>query len=133
MLPMSTRSKVLIVDDERNMRATLSRILTAAGCATSVAENGEAAVELCRDEAFDTVLMDVRMPGINGVEAFREIRKTLPDCRFILMSAYAVEDLKRAALSEGAAAFLRKPLEIPRLLDLIRDCGATSGSDGPTG
>lgn len=116
--------KVLIVDDERNMRTTLSRILAAAGHTPSVAGSGEDALASCTAEAFDVVLMDVRMTGMNGVDAFRAIRAKRPGCRFILMSAYAVDDLKKAALSEGAVAFLRKPLDIQRMLRLVGADGA---------
>src|SRR5215468_4844427 len=70
---MSSGSKVLIVDDERNMRATLSRILVAAGHNAIVADSGEQAVAICDKEPFDVVLMDVRMTGMNGVDAFRVI------------------------------------------------------------
>lgn len=122
---MANGSKVLIVDDERNMRITLAQILSAAGHRASVADSGEAAVSLSQAEPFDAVVMDVRMTGMNGVEAFREIRRTHPGCRFILMSAYAMEDLRQAAIAEGVAAFLRKPLDIPRLLELLAQPGGT--------
>ena len=67
--------RILIVDDERNMRTTLADILAEEGYEVSTAESGEKAIKICRQTSFDTVLMDVRMPGIDGVEAFRRIRK----------------------------------------------------------
>ena len=67
--------KILVVDDEKNMRATLAAILEEKGYAVVEAATGERALDLCHQQAFDVVLMDVRMPGLNGVETFRKIRR----------------------------------------------------------
>ena len=111
--------RVLVVDDERNQRLTLSHILTEEGFDVSTAESGERAVRLCGERSFDVVLVDVRLPGIDGVETARRIRR-LQDPLVILMSAYRVEHLELEALAEGARAFLRKPIDPARLLDLLR-------------
>lgn len=119
--------KILIVDDEKNMRTTLADILREEGHDVSTAGTGEEAIALCsRDGGFDTVLLDVRMPGIDGVEAFRRIRRHQPGLRVIMMSAYTVTDLKRLALEEGAIAFLPKPLDVPLVLRLIRETPDTA-------
>jgi DNA-binding NtrC family response regulator len=111
--------RILIVDDEENMRRTLSDILRREGYDTTVAATGEEAVELCSKEGFDIVLMDVRMPGISGVEAFRRIRRNKEGVRVILMTAFDLDELKQAALDEGAIAFLPKPLDLEKTIDLI--------------
>jgi len=111
--------RVLIVDDEENMRRTLSDILRREGYDTTAATTGEEAVELCSKEGFDIVLMDVRMPGISGVEAFRRIRRNKEGVRVILMTAFDLDELKQAALDEGAIAFLPKPLDLEKTIDLI--------------
>ena len=119
--------KILIVDDEKNMRFTLADLLREEGHQVETASTGEEAVDLCtRDGGFDTVLLDVRMPGIDGVEAFRRIRRHQPGLRVIMMSAYTVDDLKRAALDEGAIAFLPKPLDVHLVLRLIRETPDTA-------
>ena len=115
-----SRGRILVVDDEVNMRTTLADILAYEGFDVATAESGERAVKLCRREAFDTVLMDVRMPGIDGIEATRRIRRMRPDARVIMMSAYSVEQLVEAELRQGIVAFLRKPLDAERLLELLR-------------
>ena len=112
---------ILIVDDEKNMRTTLADILVGEGFDVTMAESGEKALKLCGRQDFDMVLMDVRMPGIDGLEAFRRIRKKKSQTRVIMMSAYAVDHLERAALAEGAVAFLRKPLDPERMLLLLAD------------
>ncbi len=121
-----TRPSILIVDDEANMRLTLGDVLEEDGYDVSVADSGERAVEMCRQRAFDVVLMDVRMPGINGVDAFREIRREQLGARIILMTAYSTDELKRVAMEEGAIAFLPKPLDIENVLKLISAVKSTA-------
>lgn len=113
--------KILVADDEKNMRATLAAILEEKGYAVVEAATGEQTLDLCHQQAFDVVLMDVRMPGLNGVETFRKIRRHQDTTKVILMSAYDVDDLKRTALEEGAVAFLPKPLNVQRIMDLVQD------------
>ncbi len=117
---MSKSAEILIVDDEKNMRGTLAEILAEEGYQVRTAASGEAAVEMCQTSDFQVILMDVRMPGINGVEAFRIIRRKRHDARVILMSAYSVDELRRAALDEGAVAFLHKPLNLESVVGLIQ-------------
>lgn len=113
------RLKVLIVDDETNMRTTLGDILEDEGYEVRLATNGEEAVDLCASAEFDTLVMDYRMPGLNGLEAFRLIRRRSADARVILMSAYGAELVPLRALEEGVVAFLRKPLDVEQMLKLI--------------
>ena len=106
---------LLVVDDEPSMRSTLSEILSNEGYRVHCAGTGEEALELCQRIKPEIVLMDVRMPGINGVETFRRIRRHQEGVGVILMSAYSTEHLKDAALEEGAIAFLPKHLRKPPL------------------
>ncbi|NQT14073.1 MAG: response regulator [Planctomycetes bacterium] len=118
--------RVLIVDDEKNMRRTLAAILCDEGYHVDTAATGEEAIELCSNQGCDIVLMDVRMPGIDGVETFRRIRRHREGVRVIFMSAYSVEGLRQAALEEGAIAFLTKPLDVEKTIDLIKDVKDTA-------
>ncbi|MEM7755258.1 MAG: response regulator [Planctomycetota bacterium] len=115
----ANRPAVLVVDDERHMRTTLAEILETEGYQVETADSGEEAVQRCDQRTFDVVLMDVRMPGINGVEAFRRIREHNKQARVVLMSAFTVDDLRRVALEEGAAALLPKPLNLDTVTRLI--------------
>lgn len=121
-----SKTSVLIVDDEKNMRTTLADILAEEGYEVFTAASGEEAVEFCKTQTFDVVLMDVRMPGINGVEAFRQIRRHQEGVRVILMSAYSMDELKEAALDEGAIAFLPKPLDVERVVKLVGEVNDTA-------
>ncbi len=118
--------RILVVDDEPGMRKSLSDILLDEGYHVKLAEDGLEAVEICSQEAFDVVIMDVRMPGLNGVDAFRQIRTHQAGTRVILMSAFGVDDLKYQALDEGAIAFLDKPLDIDAVVDLIENASETA-------
>ena len=110
---------VLVVDDEKNIRVTLADILSDEGFDVTTANCGERAVKICGKRNFDVVLMDVRMPGIDGIEAFRRIRNKCRDIRVIMMSAYSLAETQKEALDAGAIAFLRKPLDVNQLLRLI--------------
>ena len=118
--------RILIVDDEKNMRKTLADILRDEGYQVATAATGEEAVALCSQQDFDVVLMDVRMPGMDGVEAFRRIRRHREGVRVLLMSAYDVNQLKEAALDEGAIAFLSKPLDVQKVIQLIGEVKETA-------
>jgi len=111
--------RILVVDDEKSMRVTLAAILRDEGYEVTTAAMGEEAVELCSKVNFDVVLMDVRMPGMDGVEAFRQIRRHQEGVRVILMSAYGMDALRDAALDEGAIAFLAKPLNVEKVIGLV--------------
>ncbi len=119
-------SRILIVDDEKNMRRTLADILRDEGYQVSTAATGDEAVGMCINESYDIVLMDVRMPGIDGVEAFRQIRRHQEGVRVIMMSAYSMDELKHAALEQGAVAFLSKPLDMEKVVKLIGEVKDTA-------
>ncbi len=113
--------RILVVDDERHLRTTLADILREEGYQVDTAATGEEAIQLCDHNAYDVLLLDVRMPGVNGVEIFRHIQQCHAEVRVILMSAYSLDASKQQALAEGAIAFLTKPLDIQNLLHLIRE------------
>ncbi len=113
--------RVLVVDDDVGMVSTLHDILGAAGYQVDVAHSGPDAVERVRQQAPDCILMDVRMPGLNGVEAFREIKKLSPESFVIFMTAYAASTLVEDARREGAVEVVPKPLDLEKVLHLIDD------------
>jgi DNA-binding NtrC family response regulator len=110
---------VLVVDDEPGMRDTLMAILELSGYCVSSAADGETAVAAVREGAFDVVVMDVRMPGRDGVSVLEEMGDPPP--QVILMTAYAQEERLRAAVKASAFAIMHKPFDTRRMLSLIAD------------
>ncbi len=118
---MSASTSILLVDDHSAMRATLSDILRDEGYNVQAATSGEEAVGLFQNGQFDAVLMDVRMTGMSGVEAFRKMKNLCAGVKVILMSAFSIDELKEESLREGVVAFLPKPLNLDNLIDLISE------------
>lgn len=108
---------VLVADDELGMRETLTDILAQSGYDVKEAADGEAALEAIRGDSFDVVVMDVRMPGRDGVSVLREVGNPPP--AVILMTAYANETQLSEARRANAFAVLRKPFPVPQLLGLV--------------
>lgn len=112
-------TKVLIVDDDKEFCASMMDILEAKGYEVKSENSGEAAIAKAKEEPFDVILMDIKMQGMNGVEAFKQIKKISPRTVVIMVTAYSVEDLIKEALAEGAFGVLRKPLDIDKLIEQI--------------
>lgn len=115
------RPSILIVDDDVSMARTTAMILERKGWAVTTAHNGPEAIEIVRTQPFNVILMDIRMPLMDGVETVRRIKRVRPDAVVIMMTAYAVEDLVQQALEEGAYGILYKPLDIDRVMSLIEE------------
>jgi DNA-binding NtrC family response regulator len=110
----------MIVDDNRNLALTMSGILKHVGYDTISADCGEEAINLATaNPDIDIVFMDIKMPVMNGVEAYKKLKSIIPDATVIMMTAYAVEDLIEEAMSEGAYGIIYKPLEIESALNMI--------------
>jgi DNA-binding NtrC family response regulator len=113
-------SNILIVDDNIGQCKTMAFILERNGCAVTTADNGPGAISIVEKSPFDIVFMDIKMPIMNGVETYKEIKKIRPGTKVIMMTAYAVEDLVQEALQEGAYAIIYKPLDIEKMLELVK-------------
>ncbi|MBV8693740.1 MAG: response regulator [Actinobacteria bacterium] len=112
-----TATRVLVVDDELGMRETLCDILQDAGYEVSAAHDGTSALAEVQGQAFDVVLMDIRMPGPDGVTVLQQMGPPPP--RVIMMTAYAVEDQLRRAMDAQAFAVVHKPFQVGYLLNLV--------------
>ncbi len=111
--------RVLIVDDEPELTEALADVLELKGIEVATADNGAQALERLRSEPFDCVLMDIMMPGMNGVETLRRAREIVPGIIVILMTAYTVDDLMEEAEREGAFSILTKPIDIPSFVTFL--------------
>ncbi|MCH8881442.1 MAG: response regulator [Planctomycetes bacterium] len=116
------RKKILIVDDDRQVSLALSIRLKAADYDVDVAGDGENALEKLTASVPDVVLLDMRMPGIDGLEVMRRMKQDprLANIPVIFVSANAQETAKRAALNAGGKIFLEKPFESRALLEAIQ-------------
>ncbi len=117
---MAEPLRILVVDDNEDLRETLSRVLKKTGFYVEIAADGFMAVDRYLKGDFNVTLMDIDLPGINGVEAFRLIREMDPGAPVILMTGYSDEDLIQLAINEGAHCVLHKPLRIDKMIDTIK-------------
>lgn len=111
--------KVFIVDDDRDFAEGVALSLEMAGHEVDFAHSGEEAVRRFREQDFDVTLMDVRMPGLNGVESFFEFQKIRPEAKVIMMTAYSVEDLLQQGIEGGAMGVIHKPFSSEQLLSAL--------------
>jgi DNA-binding NtrC family response regulator len=100
---------ILIVDDEKNIRLTLSRSLEVLGVETDSAEDGKEALVKLEEKEFGLILLDLRMPGVDGMEVLRQVRESRPDIRIIILTAYGTIELAVEAMKLGAVDFIQKP------------------------
>ena len=116
---MSEKLKILVVDDNEEFCRNMADILELKDYEVVTAYDGFEALELVKQNGFGLVLMDVKMPVMNGVETFKKVKEVAPATPVIMITAFAVEDLIREALREGAFGALKKPLDFEHLFTLI--------------
>lgn len=116
---MSEKLRILVVDDNKEFCQNVADILELKGYEVVSAHDGFKGLKLVKRNGFDLVLMDVKMPVMDGVETFRKVKKVAPDTPVIMVTAFAVEDLMTEALREGAYGSLKKPLDFDQLLAII--------------
>jgi two-component system response regulator HydG len=111
--------QVLIVDDDQDHAESVADILEMRGHSVELAGSGEQGVAQFRARDFHIVLMDVKLPGMNGVETFAEFRRIRPAARVLMMTGFSVEELVAEAVGNGALGVLKKPFAIAELLDTL--------------
>ena len=120
--------QILVVDDERNIRLTMSQALEPLGIPVQTAVNGEEALQKLREGAFGLIFLDLKMPGMDGMEALRSIREEWPAARVVIISAHGTIDSAVGALKLGAVDFIQKPfspVEIRELATRVLERGAS--------
>jgi len=118
-------SQLLIVDDDKNIRSSLQKLLAKQGHAVDTAASGEAALARLQTLQPDTLLMDIRMAGLSGLETFRQVKQLLPRLPVIMMTAYGTTDTAIEAMQLGAYEYLLKPFDVPTLLKVVEQALAT--------
>jgi CheY-like chemotaxis protein len=107
---MKTRRKVLVVDDDPVIAKSFDRILSGKGYAVITARDGNEALQKLRDEKYDVVFTDIRMPGMSGIEVAERIKATQPWLPVVIVTGYGTDENEARAEAAGVSGFLRKPL-----------------------
>ncbi len=118
-----TALHILIVEDEASQREMLRTFLLKEGHLVETAPDGEQGLELLRRQAFDLVLIDFKMPGMNGLEFLKEAKRLDPEIDAVMITAFGTIDAAVAAMKAGARDYLTKPIDLDELLLLIRRIG----------
>lgn len=112
--------RILIVDDDAASRIMMAKILTLEGYQVDHADGGNSALTLVRQHDYQLVILDYRMPGMNGVELFGKLREERPEIVGIFLTGYPTVDTVFPAISEGIERVLAKPVDINELLGVIK-------------
>jgi DNA-binding NtrC family response regulator len=116
---MSSAPRLLLVDDEERFRTTLSKLLGVRGIPVAAVGSGEEALAELRSKPYDVILLDVRMPGMNGVEVLAEIKKINPALEVIILTGHASVDAAADIMKLGGYDYLLKPCSVDELMDKI--------------
>ncbi|MBW2709036.1 MAG: response regulator [Deltaproteobacteria bacterium] len=114
-------SKVLLVDDEREFVQTLSERLLMRDMGSAVAYDGESALKLVNDDEPEVMILDLKMPGIDGIEVLRRVKETRPEIEVIILTGHGSEADRKICMDLGAFAYLQKPVDIAILTDTLKE------------
>ena len=117
---MNRPYRILVVDDEDVFRSNIVRMLMMHGFEVGSAEDGVQALEALAEEDFDVVLLDLKMPGIGGVDVLRSIKQTESTARIIVLTGHVAHDTGSDLIELGAFDSLIKPVEERKLLEAIK-------------
>ena len=113
-------STILIIDDDDQLRISFEKLLTEEGYTVESAPSGEAGLKLCRAKVPDLIILDMRLPGMNGLETFKANHKIEPKLPVIIMTAFGTTETAIEATKMGAFDYILKPFDIPDMLGDIR-------------
>jgi len=124
------KKKVLIVDDQNGIRVLLTEVFNSEGYETFQASNGKMALEIVKTESPDLVLLDMKIPGMDGLDILKHAKKIDPSIKVIMMTAYGELDMIKEATELGALMHFTKPFDIDDLRTAVNvqlKSGASSG------
>lgn len=113
-------SQVLVVDDEVAVRDFLRRFLNYEGIETHTVASGYQAIELAGKEHFDIIFVEIKMPGMDGLQTYRELKKLIPQALYVMMSGDYTDSRLEDAKIEGAYSCMKKPFDIEEIRALIK-------------
>jgi DNA-binding NtrC family response regulator len=112
---MDSHERILVVDDEKNVRALFERVLSKEGYQVECAASGSEAINKLATDSFDVVVTDLKMDGIDGFDLIKKGKREKQDLPFVLISGYGTSQTAALAAKEGADVFLMKPIDITDL------------------
>ncbi|MBW1703932.1 MAG: response regulator [Deltaproteobacteria bacterium] len=113
-------SKVLLVDDEREFVQTLSERLLMRDMGSAVAYDGESALSLVKEDEPEVMILDLKMPGIDGIEVLRRVKETNPEIEVIILTGHGSDEDRKVCMELGAFAYLHKPVDIDVLSETLK-------------
>jgi CheY-like chemotaxis protein len=123
-------SKVLLVDDEREFVQTLSERLLLRDMGSAVVYDGESALNLLRDDEPEVMILDLKMPGIDGIEVLRKVKETRPEIEVIILTGHGSDKDRETCMDLGAFAYLHKPVDIDLLSQTLKAANDKIHKDG---
>jgi DNA-binding response OmpR family regulator len=118
---LDKHARILIVDDDETIRTTMKAILEDEGYVVDLASTGEEAIRLTMKTTYNIALLDIRLPDMEGVELLKLMRDSVPRTRKIMVTGYPSMQNAIAALNKNADAYLLKPLDNEKLLNLVKE------------
>ncbi|MCD6343104.1 MAG: sigma-54-dependent Fis family transcriptional regulator, partial [Spirochaetaceae bacterium] len=112
--------KILVVDDHELIRKTLKKALDDEGYRVSLAQNGSECLKAVQSSEFDLILLDMRLPDMNGLEILQKLKETNPDIAVIVMTAYGDLESSQRAMTLGAFDFLHKPVKARAITSIVK-------------
>lgn len=114
------KKRLLIVDDQHGIRILLSELFIKEGYETRAAATGEEALEIVKNEKIDLILLDIKIPGMDGIDILKRINKMNKDVKVIMMTAYGELNLLGEAMEKGAVAYFLKPFDIDEIRKAVK-------------
>ncbi len=121
------KKKILVVDDERYTCEFLRELLSEEGYSVSVIQDGADAINKIKEDSFDVVLLDILMPGVNGVEIIKILKEVRPELPIVVITAYVGHKLVQEAVGLGIEGCLYKPIEEDEMLSLLKTLAGKAG------
>lgn len=118
-----TALRILIADDERDLALGVADLLETEAHHVTLAHRGETALDLAREQSFDMIFLDIKLPGMTGIEILSDLRLSQPDARIVLMTGYRIDNLLAEVAGGGGQAVLRGALAGSQMAALLREVG----------
>lgn len=112
--------KILVVDDEPNICRLLRDVMSRQGYEVTTCTDSMEAIQQAKEERFDLVFLDIKMPGLNGVQLLKGLKQMHQEATFVMITGYAGSDLVDESLNSGACICLPKPFSVAQVLDIAR-------------